>query len=84
MDEAREKLKTILAATLEQDIDELRDEMSASDFPDWDSLAHLNIVIAIEKEFGIRFAIAEISRLKQPDQTIGSLLQLISQKKASA
>lgn len=80
MEEIRGKLKEILQQVLEQEIDELTDDMTAGDFPDWDSLAHLNIVITVEKAFQIRFAAAEISRLKQPDQNIGSFLRLIAQK----
>lgn len=80
MEQIREKLKNILQQVLDQDIERLADEMTAADFPDWDSLAHLNIVVAIEKAFKIRFAAAEISKLKQPGQNIGSFLGLIAQK----
>ena len=80
MEQIREKLKNILQQVLDQDIDRLADEMTAADFPDWDSLAHLNIVVAIERACKIRFAAAEISKLKQPGQNIGSFLGLIAQK----
>ena len=82
MDELRMKLKDILQDVLDQEIAELRDDMTADDFPDWDSLAHLNIVISVEKTFHIRFAAAEISRLKQPGQNIGSFLGMVAQKLA--
>ena len=80
MELIREKLENILQQVLDQEIDRLTDEMTAADFPDWDSLAHLNIVVAIERAFKIRFAAAEISKLKQPGQNIGSFLGLIAQK----
>ena len=79
MEPIREKLKNILQQVLDQEIDRLADDMTAADFPDWDSLAHLNIVVAIERAFKIRFAAAEISKLKQPGQNIGSFLGLIAQ-----
>jgi acyl carrier protein len=41
----------------------------------------LNLIIAIEKRFGIKFATAEISRLKDDDQNIGTLLALIARKR---
>lgn len=80
MDDAREKLQEILREILDRDDVVLRDELSAADFPDWDSLAHLNIVIAVEKAFGIRFAAAEIAGLKKPGQNIGTFLAMIAQK----
>jgi acyl carrier protein len=59
----------------------LRDDMRAEDVPGWDSLAHLNLVIAMEKRLGIRFSNAEISRLREDGQTIGTLLELIRLKR---
>ena len=59
----------------------LTDTMTAADVPGWDSLGHLNLVIALEKRFGIRFAAAEISRLKEDGQNTGSLLALLRSKK---
>lgn len=61
----------------------LTDEMTANDIDGWDSLTHLNLVIALEKRLGIRFAAAEISRLKEDGQNIGSLLQLVSRKRTA-
>jgi acyl carrier protein len=58
----------------------LADDMTADDIPGWDSLGHLNLIIAIEKRFGIKFATAEIARLKDDDQNIGTLLALIARK----
>lgn len=60
----------------------LREDMRVEDVPGWDSLAHLNLVIAMEKRFGIRFANAEISRMRENGQTIGDLLELISRNRA--
>ena len=80
MEETRNKLKEILQQVLDQEIDQLIDDMTADDFPDWDSLAHLNIVVSVEKAFNIRFAAAEISKLKRPGQNIGTFLGLIAQK----
>jgi len=58
----------------------LTQEMTALDVPGWDSLGHLNLVIALEKRFGIKFAAAEISRLKEDGQNVGSLISLIRSK----
>jgi acyl carrier protein len=62
---------------------EIRDEMDSNDIPAWDSLMHINLVVAAEKKFGIRFTTAEMARLKQPGQNIGSFRGLIDQKLAA-
>ena len=51
--------------------------MTAADIEDWDSLAQINLIIAIEKEFGVKFNLEEISKLKN----IGEILEIIKIKK---
>jgi acyl carrier protein len=58
----------------------LSNEMTADDIMGWDSLAHINLMVAIEKRFRIKFGTAEISRLKGDDQNVGTFLQLIQKK----
>ena len=60
---------------------EWTDSMTAADVPGWDSLGHLNLIIALEKRFAIKFATAEIARLKEDDQHAGTLLALIASKR---
>jgi acyl carrier protein len=62
----------------------LKDEMTADDIIGWDSLGHINLIIAIERRLRVRFATAEISRLKENGANIGSLLDLIARKRRSA
>jgi acyl carrier protein len=38
----------------------LTDQMSAADVPEWDSLAHINIMTAIEATFNVRFSDQEL------------------------
>jgi len=58
----------------------LGDEMTAYDVTGWDSLTHIDLMIALERRLKIKFAIAEISRTKEPGQNVGSLVQLIDRK----
>jgi acyl carrier protein len=48
-------------------------ETSPKDLLRWDSLFHVVLLVAIEKEFGIRFSTGEIHRLK----SVGALLEAI-------
>lgn len=49
---------------------------SAKSVEGWDSLAHINIVSAIEQEFRIRFALGELERLND----VGEMLELMQLK----
>jgi acyl carrier protein len=80
MNGVRERLQMVFRTVFNDDAITLRDEMSANDIEDWDSLQHINLIIAVEKSFGIRFATAEISGLKDPGQNVGTFAQLIERK----
>jgi len=56
----------------------INEESSADNIEEWDSLNHVNIVVAIEKEFKIKFALGELESLKN----VGEMVQLISKKLA--
>jgi acyl carrier protein len=83
MSVVRPALEAVFRQVFDDDAIVLRDEMSAADFEDWDSLQHINIVVAVEKALQIRFTTAEIARLKQPGQTIGTFIALLESKVAS-
>lgn len=55
---------------------ELRDEMTASDVPGWDSFNHINLVIQIEEEFHVRFTTEEVSNFKN----VGDLIRTLDSK----
>jgi acyl carrier protein len=49
---------------------------TANDVDGWDSLMHINLIVAIEREFKIRFTTREITGL----QNVGELMDLIASK----
>ena len=50
-------------------------QTSASDVPEWDSLTHILLVVAIEKHFGIKFTSAEIESYKNVGEMCGAILR---------
>ena len=58
----------------------LRDEMTAPDVDGWDSMMTINLMIAIEKQFKVKFAAAELANIKAEGQNIGTLIALIARK----
>ena len=60
----------------------ITDATTAKDVEQWDSLTHINLMVATEKRFKIKFATAEISKLKEDGQNVGSFLALIGKKLA--
>ena len=74
--EIKERLQEIFRDVFDDEELEIREEMSAKDIEDWDSLAQINLIIAIEKEFEVKFNLEEVSKLKN----IGEMLELINLK----
>lgn len=50
-----EKIREIIAGILDVDPEEISEETAIGDLPQWDSLSHIQIISAIEKEFGFHF-----------------------------
>ncbi|MBM3774797.1 MAG: acyl carrier protein [Acidobacteria bacterium] len=80
MNEIRDRLQQVFRQVFDDEQLVLAGGMSAKDIEDWDSLQHINLIIAVEKQFGIRFATAEISQLKEPGQNIGTFTRLLEGK----
>jgi acyl carrier protein len=60
VDEIRTRLTGVFHKALGA-VGPLRDDMKPGDIPDWDSVAHVTIIMAIEKEFKVKFKGAEIA-----------------------
>jgi acyl carrier protein len=54
-------------------------QSNASTVEDWDSLAHVHLVTAIEKKYGIKFGLAELQGLKN----VGDMVEVIKKKLAA-
>jgi acyl carrier protein len=78
--EIRGELQTIFRNVFGDDEIALRDEMTAADVDGWDSMMTINLMIAIEKHFKIRFAAAELANIRADGQNIGTLIALIDKK----
>ena len=71
-----DELKRVILTTLKLDDWDIKAETLASQVPGWDSLNHVNVILAVEKHFSVRFKPIEILRLKN----IGDLQKLVSAK----
>jgi acyl carrier protein len=73
------KLTTIFRDIFDDDSITLRPEMTAADVDEWDSFNHINLIVATEAKFGIKFQTAEIESLKN----VGHFEDLIAKKLAA-
>jgi acyl carrier protein len=69
----RERLKGILASELDLPVDRVPEDASAETLEAWDSLGHMKVIMAVEQEWGVRFATAEIPTLNSIEKLAAAL-----------
>lgn len=55
------------------------DGTTADDIEDWDSLEHINLVVAVEKEFGIKFNMSEVNKMSNVGEMVDIILQRVKE-----
>lgn len=50
------------------------DKTTAADIEDWDSLEHINLIVALEEEFGMKFTMGEITGMKDVGESVDLIL----------
>ena len=70
------ELKEVILKQLNLDDFDLKDETTAPEVPGWDSLNHINIILAVEERFNVKFKSYELLRLK----CVGDLQKMLDSK----
>lgn len=73
------QLTVIFRDLFDDDTLVLTPSLTAADVPEWDSFNHINLIVAIEQRFKIKFLTAELEQL----HTVGHLAALIQTKLAA-
>ncbi|MCR5101713.1 MAG: acyl carrier protein [Butyrivibrio sp.] len=56
----------------------VNDATTANDIEDWDSLEHINLIVAIERNFNIKFTMGETTSMKNVGEMVDIILSRIS------
>ena len=76
-EEVFEKLNTIFRNNFDDDDITLSDETSSEDIEDWDSLEQINLVVAIQDEFNVKFNIDEVNAMKNVGEMVDFIIEKI-------
>ena len=74
------KLEELFARTLREPIAVFSDETSPSTVRSWDSLRHIELVMAAEAAYGIRFETSEVTTIR----TLGCMRDMLQRKGVTA
>jgi acyl carrier protein len=73
-------LTSVFRDVFEDDQLEIEASTTARDVPDWDSLRHIELLVAVEDAFRVRFNTGEVGGLKN----VGEMVKLIATKRTTA
>lgn len=73
-----EKLNSVFQDVFDDETIAVSDATTADDIEDWDSLEHINLMAAVEKEFEIKFSMGQIVTMKN----VGEMADIILSKLA--
>jgi acyl carrier protein len=75
-DEVLEELQPIFQEALSEDKLTVKRSSNALNTPNWDSLAHIELIEMVERHFKVKFGLGELQDLKE----VGDLVDLIIEK----
>lgn len=70
------KLEQIVAKVLSVDESTISDESNAKNTSNWDSMRHIELLLAVEVAFGVQFTMAEITSM----QNLGDMRRLLKER----
>ena len=76
-EEVYEKLNNVFRDVFDDESIVVKPETTSNDIEDWDSLEHINLIVAVENEFGIKFNMGEVTTMKNVGEMVDIILSRI-------
>ncbi|MBE0673430.1 MAG: acyl carrier protein [Bacteroidales bacterium] len=74
--EIKEQMTPIFRKVFSNPVLMLREDMTANDIEQWDSLTHMILITEIEKEFAVKFKLRDLNKLRN----VGDMISLIESR----
>lgn len=72
-----ETLNEVFRDVFDDESIEVNDETTSGDIEDWDSLEHINLIAAVEQEFGMKFNMGQVVTMKNVGEMVDIILSQI-------
>lgn len=73
-EEIYEQLNEVFRDVFDDEDITVNDATTADDIEDWDSLEHINLIVAVEKKFNIKFNMGEVNKFKNVGEMVDAIL----------
>jgi acyl carrier protein len=77
-EEVYAKLNEVFQDVFDDEGITVNDQTTANDIEDWDSLEHINLIVAVEKCFGMKFNMGEVTTMKNVGAMVDIILERLS------
>jgi acyl carrier protein len=77
-EQAYERINEIFRDVFDDEAITVKDSTTADDVEDWDSLEHINLIVAMEDEFGMKFTMGEVTGMKNVGEAIDIIMERAS------
>ena len=75
-DNINERLNEVFQNVFDDEDITVDRDTTADDIEDWDSLEHIRLIAAVEREFGVKFSMKEVSAMKN----VGEMMDIIAER----
>jgi acyl carrier protein len=83
-DEIMTRLNGVFCDVFDDESIKIFDAMTANDLDEWDSLSHITLVLAVEREFHVKLKAAEVGGLENVGEMIKLLMERASDRAPSS
>lgn len=73
-EEVYEQLNEVFRDVFDDEDITVNDATTADDIEDWDSLEHINLIVAVEKRYNIKFNMGEVNKFKNVGEMADAIL----------
>ena len=72
--QAFERMNKVFCDIFDDEDIVVTDTTTADDIEDWDSLEHINLIVAMEDEFGMKFTMGEVTGMKNVGEAVSIVM----------
>ncbi len=77
-EEIYERLNNVFRDVFDDESIVVTEATNSSDIEDWDSLEHINLIVAVEQEFGMKFNMNEVTTMKNVGDMVNIIISRIN------
>ena len=70
----KETVKELIVKILNVPVDVVQDELAVGDIPEWDSLAHMRIIAALESDLGVVIDVEQTLEIEDVEDIVEAVL----------